>query len=134
MAYFLRYTETPKQDLKRNASFHASGLSKKDSTMKNIANLFGCEEDSIVLLDNGMYNNSIANGDMCYFHQLEGLCGFELEAETLEEAIEEAKEFGFNEVYNSDSMRDIITIFEGEYLDDNLEGCLFDAKKIVYNK
>lgn len=133
MAYFLRYTTTANQDLERNASFHASGLSKQDSTLESVASLFGCDIEDVVLLDYGMYNNGVNNGDMCYFHQLEGLCGFELEAETLEEAIVEAKEFSFNEVYNSDSMGEIITIFEGEYIDENLEGCLFDAEKIVYN-
>lgn len=133
MAFFLRYTTTANEDLDRNASFHASGLSKQDSTFESVASLFGCDIEDVVLLDNGMYNNGVNNGDMCYFHQLQGLCGFELEAETLEEAIQEAKEFSFNEVYNSDTMGEIITIFEGEYIDENLEGCLFDAEKIVYN-
>ena len=134
MAYFLRYTQNAQLDLERNSSFHASGLSEKDSTTENIASLFECEIEDVILLDNGIYNDGVSNGDMCYFHQLEGLCGFELEADTIEEAIEEANDFGFNEVYNSDSMGDIVTIFEGEYLDENLEGCLFDAEKIVYNK
>lgn len=132
--FFLRYTATAKEDLERNASFHASGLSEEDTTIEKIAASFECDEEDIILLDNGLYANGVENGDMCYFQKLKGLCGFELEATNLKDAIKEAEDFHFNEVYNSDSMGDIITIFEGEYLDSNIEGCFFNAEKIVYSK
>ena len=132
--FFLRYTTTANEDLERNASYHGSGMSQNEAKINEIASAFGCAETDIVLLDNGIHSKGVANNDMCYFQKLVGLCGFELDAETLEEAIEEANEFYFNNVYNSELMGDMITIFEGDYLGGNIEGCFFNAEKIVFSK
>ena len=132
--FFLRYTNSPEEDLNRNASFHASGISKDDSTIESMSEAFDCDEESIVLLDNGLYANGIPDGDVCYFQKLDGLCGFQLESNNLDDAINEAHKFRFNGVYNSEDMNSVIVIFKGSFIESNQEGCLFDAKKIVYKK
>lgn len=133
MKYFLRYTENANEDLERNESYHASGLNEKDCSIDDVAAMFDCDVDEIELLDNGKYNNDVENGDMCFFQVLDGLCGFELEAESLEEAIEEAEEFYYNSVYNSESMTNW-AIFEGYLVNDCPEGICFNAYKIAYTK
>ena len=130
MAYFLRYTETANEDLNRNASFHASGLNESDASIEDVAAMFDCDEDEITMLDNGIYNNNIANEDFCYFQKLDGLCGFELESTNLEDAKKEIENHNFNSVYNSESMNGLSVIFEGLFIAENEEGCLFNAEKI----
>lgn len=65
-------------------------------------------------------------------YEVGGLCGFELEAETLEEAIEEVKEFSWNYVYNFKSMGDIACIFTGEDVDTVPDGDVFEAEELVW--
>ena len=130
--FFLRYTNTANTDLERGTSYHSSGISETESTKSRIAEAFSCNEDDVVLLDNGAFNKGVENGDMCYFQALGGLCGFELTSSNLEDAIEEAGDFYYNSVYNSKTMGDMITIFEGDYLEGNEEGCLFIAKKLFF--
>lgn len=122
MKYFLRYSDNPEIDLERNASLHLSDLDASNIDAESAANSFGCDVEDLIEVD----------GLWC--QKLEGLCAFELEAETLEEAIKEAEEFNFNGVYNSNVMGDLITIFTGEFEDYNLEGVIFTAKEIVYTK
>lgn len=74
--YFLRYTNTAKKDLERGTSINASDFC---GSKKEAAQLFSCNESMI----------KIVKGSYCQV--LNGLCGYELESETLEEAIEEAK-------------------------------------------
>ena len=133
MAYFLRFTETANEDLERNESYHASGLSKDEVTVEQVAEMFDCGEDCVILLDDGIYSNNKENGDLCYFQRLDGLCGFQLEADTLEDAIIEAESFNYNSIYNTDDMVNF-SIFEGDYITDCPEGDVFDAKKILYKK
>lgn len=133
MAYFLRFTETAKADLDRNSSFHASGISENDITIEDAASMFDCDEDEIILLDYGIYSNNKENGDLCYFQKLDGLCGFELEVDNLEDAIEEAEDFNFNSVYNTSNMVNF-SIFEGDYAGDCPEGAVFNAENILYTK
>ena len=80
MAYFLRITDTAEQDLQRGTSIHASDLSIKNFTIEQASEIFGCNVDSI-----GEFNG-------CYCQILDGICGYMLSAETLEEAIEEVEE------------------------------------------
>lgn len=84
MSYFLRYTNTAVKDLKRGTSIHASDFC---GSKKEAAEMFGCDKESVKLI----------KGSYCQV--LDGLCGYLLEAETLEDAIEEVeitnKQFSF---------------------------------------
>lgn len=87
MKYFLRYTDTATEDLERGTSVNASDLDVNETSKECAASMFGCDEDMIKEI----------NG--CWFQILDGLCGYELESETIEDAIEEAsrieKQFAF---------------------------------------
>lgn len=131
MAFYLRYTENPVEDLLRGVSYHASGMSVEDTTIEKMAASFDCDEEDIVKLDWGLYMKGKSDGNMCYFQELNGLCGFELESETLEDAIEEAKEFEHDFVYNSSNEN--WSIFEGDYTGDCPEGELFSPVQISYD-
>lgn len=131
MAFYLRYTEKPIEDLLRGVSYHASGMSVEDTTIENVTSLFDCDEECIVELDWGVYSKGKADGNICYFQELNGLCGFELEAETLEDAIEEANEFEYNSAYESSNTN--WAIFEGEYAGDCPEGELFSPVAVLYD-
>ena len=101
MAYFLRFTETAQNDLERGTSIHSSDLSIKDYTKEQAAEIFGCDVDMV-----GEFNNN-------HCHVLDGICGYMLQAETLEEAIEEVEE-------NSYQFENIgkAVIFKGRYSND----------------
>ena len=77
MSYFLRYTDTATEDLERSTSINASDFC---GSIEEAAAMFGCEVDMIELI----------NGSYCQV--LNGLCGYELSAESLEDAIEEVNE------------------------------------------
>lgn len=81
--YYLRFTNTATEDLERGTSIHCSDLDVNEITKSDAASMFGCEEDSI-----GIFNNTWA-------HILDGLCGYSLDAENLEDAIEEVNERTF---------------------------------------
>ena len=86
MKFFLRYTNTANDDLERGTSVNASDLNVNEISKEDAASMFGCDEEMI----------EEVNG--CWFQILNGICGYELEAETIEEAIEEAateKQFAF---------------------------------------
>ena len=75
--YFLRFTNTPEADLERGTSVHA-GAGVDECSKEQMAEMFNCDEEDVIEI-NGMW------------HQvLDGLCGYQMEATTLEEAIEEA--------------------------------------------
>ena len=77
MSYFLRYTDTASEDLERGTSINASDF---QGSAEEAAEMFGCDVDMI----------EVINGSYCQV--LNGLCGYELSAETLEDAIEEVRE------------------------------------------
>lgn len=77
MKYFLRYTATPNADIERGESYHVTGLYDK-------------EEFAQVAEQEGYEWNEFFGA---YVEVLNGLCAFELDAEDLEEAIEEAETF-----------------------------------------
>ena len=79
MKFFLRYTNTANEDLERGTSINASGLGVNDCSKEDVALMFNCDETMIDVVDG------------CFVQVLNGLCGYELDAETIEEAIEEAK-------------------------------------------
>ena len=139
MKYFLRYTENAIADLDRNYSLHASDfevgkidwLEEEQTEIEVVASAFNCDVENIVMLDNGIYHGEEANGKLQYFQKLDGLCGFELDSEDLDDAIEEAENFEYNYVYNSVTMQNW-AIFEGQYIDDCPEGVCFFATKLAY--
>lgn len=111
MAFFLRFTETAQQDLERGTSIHASDLSINNFTAEQAAESFGCDIDSV-----GEFNG-------CYCQILDGICGYTLNAETLEEAIEEVEENSYQFQFVGKAV-----IFKGRYSNDSVlipDGDLF---------
>lgn len=101
MKYFLRYTNTANEDLERGTSINASDLDINETSRADAAVMFGCEECMI----------EEVNG--CWFQVLNGLCGYELEADNINDAIDEAKiERQFSFVGNP-------VIFKGKYANDS---------------
>lgn len=102
MAYFLRFTETAKEDLERGTSIHASDLSINACSTEEAAEIFGCNVDNV-----GEFNE-------CYCQILDGICGYTLNAETLEEAIEEVGENSYQFEFVGKAV-----IFTGRYSNDS---------------
>lgn len=121
MKYFLRYSLNIDKDIERGVSYHYTGLDKSFS-IEEIENCTGLSIDELE------YNE---DADM-YVQPLLGLCAFELDAETLEEALKEARGFRFNDVYNSESM-DNFHILTGDYEDECPEGCVISNAELVYS-
>jgi hypothetical protein len=121
MKYFLRYSLNIDKDLERGISYHYTGLDKTFS-IEEIENGTGLSIDELE------YNEE---ADM-YVQPLSGLCAFELEAETIEEAIEEARGFRFNDVYNTEAMY-YFHILTGDYEDECPEGCVISNAELVYS-
>lgn len=115
MAYFLRFTNDANADLERGTSLHASGMGEEVS-LADMAAAFGCEESEVELIDG------------LWFQVLDGLCGYMLDAKTIEEAIEE--------VENNDYQFSFVgrpVIFSGRYSQDSElvpDGDLFTPFKI----
>lgn len=102
MAYFLRFTETANEDLERGTSIHASDLSINDYTIEQASEIFGCDVDMV-----GEFND-------CHCQILAGICGYTLNAETLEEAIEEIEENDYQFSFVGQAV-----IFKGRYSSDS---------------
>lgn len=91
---YLRFSNDIEKDINRGYSMHYSGMGR-DFTPQQVADAFGVDVSDIE------YNEEARE----YVQALPGLCAFELEADNLEDAIEEAKSFYYNDVYNAESMR-----------------------------
>jgi MinD-like ATPase involved in chromosome partitioning or flagellar assembly len=101
--YFARVTKNPKKDLKRGTSLH-----------------FSDEKEGNRKLDG---NEIVVDGYICTV--LKGLCGYEMEAETIEEAIEELEELKNSSYIPFDNTFEW-HIFEGEEISEYLpDGNLF---------
>jgi hypothetical protein len=116
MKYYLRFTNDAKADLERGTSVNASDLNVNEINKEDAAAMFGCDE------------NSIEEVEGCWYQILDGICGYELEADNLEDAIEEVNErnFQFNFVGRP-------VIFKGEYAIDGqyvADGDLFTPESI----
>lgn len=113
MAFFLRFTETPKADLKRGYSHH----------------FFGTDESFIEDLDNVEWVEGLGQ----YAEELDGLCGYELDSDSLEDALEEVEDMQNNPFKDCFSWKsDSWSIYEGEYIDDCPEGSVFKAASILH--
>jgi hypothetical protein len=77
--YFLRFTDDIQADIKRGCSYHSTGIRKEDMKKAQVAEMMDCDKEDIVVLDG------------YYVQELPGLCAFLIEAEDLEEAIEEVE-------------------------------------------
>jgi acyl CoA:acetate/3-ketoacid CoA transferase alpha subunit len=109
MSFFLRFTNTAKNDLKRGTSIHATGYDKTICSKKAMSELLGCDVSDI----------KIVNG--LYVQVLNGICGYLLEAETIEEAIEEVNDNS----YQFDFVGRAV-IFKGRYVENDVpDGDLF---------
>lgn len=107
MAYYIRFTDTPKADLERGVSYHLSDVPAPE-----------CEW---------------SDHFKCYAQPLSGLCAYELESETEEDAIEEAASFK-RDVFDSASDLDSYCVIKGVYVDDCPEGVVITAQRIVFIK
>lgn len=108
MGLYIRFTDTPKQDLQRNESYHLAG----DICYE------GCE-----------WNDYLK----CFAQPLGGLCAYALDAETIEDAIEEAATFK-KDIFNAENDCDGYCIMIGEYVGDCPEGDVISASEIVFIK
>lgn len=120
MALYLRYTENIEKDVERGVSYHYTGLDK-DTTAEEVAN--ACNID----IDEVEYNGEARQ----WVQVLPGLCAFELDADNLEDAVKEAKDFYNSSVYNTRDMGPY-AIVEGDYVGDCPEGDCISVTKILY--
>jgi len=115
--YFLRFTNNPLDDLNRNESYW------------NHDN-FPMEEDPpyVARADKLRYNHEFG----CWVEVHDGLCGFYLDADTIEEAIETVSRQKSWAYFSTDL--DEWVIFEGSLSinQDTPEGQTFFASKIAY--
>ena len=127
---FLRSTNNTEKDLEGGCSYHQSDykagtiekhwLEDGQTEIEFVANAFGCDVDEIEVAEDGYYVQA-----------LEGLCGYALQSDNLEDAIEEIDDMILE---NMESINpDNIYIFEGKELasDYVIEGTLFRANKVL---
>lgn len=121
--FFLRYSNNIHKDIDRGVSYHYTGLDKSSfETAEEVAEAFNIPAEGVV------YNEDAGQ----WLQELPGLCAFELESNNIDDAIEEAKEFRYNNVYNSEDMQNW-HILEGCYVGDCLEGDIILVEKILYS-
>ena len=125
---FLRSTNNPKKDLNGGRSYHQSDfkvgsinwLEGAETEKHFVANAFGCSEDEIEIAEDGYY-----------VQVLQGLCGYALESNGFEDAIDEIDNMILE---NMESVNpNNIYIFEGKELASRyvIEGTLFRANKVL---
>ena len=115
MTYFLRFTETAEADMERNQSVHATD----SASIAEAVEWHGGDTDDYVIIESGL---------VC--QKIEGLCGFELDAENLEDAMAEIENGDWG-IYDADNMS--WAIFDGEDADSDLpDGDTFVAISIIY--
>ena len=122
MSFFLRFTTEAREDLQRGQSMHATSFAEGEITIERLAEMMDCDEDDI----------EVVCGH--YVQMLEGLCGFELEAENIEEAIEEVEEAieNPNSPFHQYSQIGGMAIFKGSLTDSDVsDGDNFYPSSIV---
>jgi hypothetical protein len=131
--YFIRHTENPEKDLERKTSIHCSPYTLKD------VEAYG-EEEVKGWIEEGVRGEPVLEikyieefGVYCAI--LEGLCGFECESETEEDAIKEAIEHEKNVDRSNFSGNTLqkAHVFKGTYICSSLfdEGCIFSPEKLI---
>lgn len=131
MAYFLRFTTDPNGDLERGTSYHLSDfkqgtiyddcgeLLEGDEEIEKVAEMFGCDASEIEVFENGTFVQSLG-----------GLCCFELEGDTLDKAVESAKNISSGS-YSYATHGDMAYIFEGDYCGSCPEGAVMSNPKLI---
>lgn len=115
MAYFVRYTDTPEEDIKRGYSVHGTPYSAEDYSIEEAVNEcnmigFDVEEDDLVIV-NGLY---------CV--KCSGLCCYEIEEDQIDE-MKNSKDSKYNHP---------AYIFEGEYIEGGIDdGCIAELTKLI---
>ena len=125
---FMRSTNNTEKDLNGGYSYHQSDfkagtidwLEDGETEKQWVAKEFGCDEDEIEIAEDGYYVQA-----------LPGLCAYDLEAETLEEAIEEISEMNIDFIAGINPKN--IYIFEGEEVDSPfiINGTLMNPTKLL---
>jgi hypothetical protein len=118
MRYYIRYSEDICSDIERGFSRHYTGYDKRFS------------EEEMEGICNGELEFDEGIGQ--WVQKLPGLCAFELDAITECEAIEEAKQHHYSEVYNSNNNISY-HILRGDYVDDCPEGDVIDNVELIYS-
>jgi hypothetical protein len=117
--YFCRVTKISKLDLERKTSVHYTGLDADDYSLNEASEILDIDIDDLIEVE----------GNIC--EVLDGLCGYEMESETENEAIEELQEFIESEYIPFDNSYEW-HIFEGELSGESLpDGVLFIPSKII---
>lgn len=121
--FYLRYSQDIEKDIKNGVSYHYTDCMLGDS-VEDIEAATGLSIDQLE------YNEDAR----VWAYPLAGLCAFELDADNLEDAIEEAKNFYMNSVYNSKDMP-FFHILTGDYAPENsaVEGCCIKYAEVVYS-
>lgn len=106
MAYFIRFVGSDanaQADLERGYSFreYQFFMSDEDARESDFVEYYGVDADTIESFEvsSGEPFGFDAGVTTLYGFALDGLCGFQSDAETLEEAIEEAKTRSYNGGY-----------------------------------
>lgn len=142
MALYLRFSENIEADVERGTSIHVTELNPS-SVNEAIEWFFPEDKDSLENADNYTIEEVIqkyfdtdhefvySEEFKCYVEVLPGLCAFELEAETLEEAFEEAK--SLNRDAYSTKYNDNWHILQANYCGDCPEGDLIENITVLYS-
>ncbi|MGL5981369.1 MAG: hypothetical protein ACRCZY_10965 [Phocaeicola sp.] len=123
MALYLRYTENIQADIERGTSLHLSDFNLKDfATAEEFASSIDVDADEVAYIEDFRRWAQVLNG----------LCAFCLEAETLEEAIEEAERFRRDDYYTDEDST--YAIVDAKYVGDCPEGDLIDNIEVLYTR
>jgi hypothetical protein len=125
---FIRSTNDAEKDLQGGYSYHQSDykagtidfLEEGQTEIEFVASIFHCDIDDIEIAE-----------DEYYVQVLEGLCGYALESDNLDDAIEEIDNMILEKMQGINV--DNIHIFEGREIFSNnvVEGTLFIATRIL---
>lgn len=124
MALYLRFSTSIQEDIERGTSVHCTSLDRSHiATEQEVEECFNIE--NVIYVE----NHEILGTQ--YVQVLDGLCAFELDADNLEDAIEEAKTLE-RDGYSSESCPDW-HILEADYCGDCPEGDLIDNITLLYS-
>ena len=121
MKYYLRYSNTIDADIERGYSYNWGDIDERTGSAEEAAEAYRCDIEDLEVV-NGIYNQ-----------MLPGLCVFELEAETLEEAIEEAENANFGGDYHAGNGISY-SILTGTYVGHCAEGGCIIVKEKLFTK